>query len=125
MWALLQKLFSDDFLSDEIKRRRREMFIVTDCTSYTVFRNEQNAMHFALSEGTRESAVYYKYSAATRLVRCAHTSGNRKEFCSKASERRGLLSPKLYLHRHRHLSPDFVARSFASCQQRVHRPKPR
>src|SRR5947207_5972281 len=34
--ALLQKLFSDDFLSDEIKRRRREMFIVTECTSFTV-----------------------------------------------------------------------------------------
>src|SRR6266576_2192560 len=76
--ALLQKLFSDDFLSDEIKRRRREMFIVTDCTSFTVFPNEQNALHFAHSEGTRESAVYYKHSAATRLFRCAPTSGNPK-----------------------------------------------
>ena len=76
--ALLQKLFSDDFLSDEIKRRRREMFIVTDCTSFTVFPNEQNALHFAHSEGTREPAVYYKHSAATRLFRCAPTSGNPK-----------------------------------------------
>src|SRR5213075_937081 len=76
--ALLQKLFSDDFLSVEIKRRRREMFIVTECTSFTVFPNEQNAMHFAHSEGTRESAVYYKHSAATRLFRCAPTSGNPK-----------------------------------------------
>src|SRR6266576_1668374 len=76
--ALLQKLFSDDFLSGEIKRRRREMFIVTDCTSFTVFPNEQNALHFAHSEGTREPAVYYKHSAATRLFRCAPTSGNLK-----------------------------------------------
>src|SRR5205814_1575998 len=76
--ALLPKLFSDDFLSVEIKRRRREMFIVTECTSFTVFPNEQNAMHFAHSEGTRESAVYYKHSAATRLFRCAPRSGNPK-----------------------------------------------
>src|SRR5437762_12288738 len=75
---LLQKLFSDDFLRDEIKLRRREMFIVTDCTSFTVFTHEQNALHFAHAEGTRESAVYYKHSAATRPFQCAPTSGDPK-----------------------------------------------
>ena len=87
--ALLPKLFSDDFLSDEIKRRRREMFIVTDCTSFTVFPNEQNALHFAHSEGTRESAVYYKHSAATRLFRCAPTSRNPKGTFAPKSESTG------------------------------------